>query len=225
MKKRRKVDDNLVSLKENILEQQEKLHDVKVECFTEVHKMAEKVKTLVKNLESVSQTNLKMESLQTKIEELDRWRNMEGSVPSGLPEIKDYDIRLHTLATNEFQGLASKYEKRARQSLAGMMDVYDKSVQDVQMYLQWLKINFQDEHPISFDFFQELEDTYEFVKAKVQLKGFISKEDIQEFLVKPTKEFSLYTSFIHKLFFSMENYRECNLTLDIKKEHIFNSRE
>lgn len=35
IKKRRKVYDNLVLLKENILEQQEKLHNVKVECFIE----------------------------------------------------------------------------------------------------------------------------------------------------------------------------------------------
>jgi hypothetical protein len=67
-----------------------------------------------------------MESLQTKIKELDKWRNMEKCVPCGLPEIKSYDIRLHTLATNECQELASKFEERARQSLAGMMDVYEK---------------------------------------------------------------------------------------------------
>jgi hypothetical protein len=54
---------------------------------------------------------------------------------------------------------------------------------------------------------------------------FISKEDIQEFLVKPSKEFSLYIAFIHKFMVSMDNYKECNLTLNIKKEHIFNSRE
>ena len=105
------------------------------------------------------------------------------------------------------------------------MDVYDKSVQDIQKYLQWPEINFQDEHPIPFSFFQKIEDTYEVVKAKVQPKEFISKEDIQEFLVKPSKEFSLYTSFIHKFMIGMENYKECNLTLDIKKNHIFNSRE
>ena len=35
-KKMRKVDDNLVPLKENIMEQQEKLHDVKVEWFIEI---------------------------------------------------------------------------------------------------------------------------------------------------------------------------------------------
>ena len=56
---------------------------------------------------------------------------MEKLVPNGLLEIKDYDIRLHTLATNEFQELASKFKERARKSLAGMTDVYDKYVQDV----------------------------------------------------------------------------------------------
>ena len=105
------------------------------------------------------------------------------------------------------------------------MDAYGKSVQDVQKYLQWPEINFRDEHPIPFDLFQKLEDIYEVFKAKVYSKEFISKEDIQEFLVNPSKEFSLYTTFIHKLMVGMESYKECNLTLDIKKEHIFNSQE
>ena len=43
----------MILLKENILEQQEKLHDVKVECFTEIQKMAEKVKALEIHLEIV----------------------------------------------------------------------------------------------------------------------------------------------------------------------------
>ena len=94
-----------------------------------------------------------MESLKTKIEELDKWRNMEKNVPSGLPTIKAYDIRLHTLATNECQELASKLEEKVKQSLAGMMNVYDKSIQYIQKYLQWLEINFQDEHTIPFYFF------------------------------------------------------------------------
>ena len=135
MKKRRKVEDNLIPLKENILKQQEKLHDVKVECFTEIQKMVEKGKALEKHLEIVSQINLKMESLETNIEELDKWRKMEKNVSSRLPAVKDYDIRLHTLATNECQELASKFEEQARQSLARMMDVYDKSVYDVQRYI------------------------------------------------------------------------------------------
>ena len=105
------MEDNLIPLKENILDQQEKLHDVKVECFTEIQKMAEKVKALEKHLDIVSQINLKMESLQVKIEELDRRTNMEKSVPSSLLAIKTYEIRLHTLATNECQELSSKVKK------------------------------------------------------------------------------------------------------------------
>ena len=53
------------------------------------------------------------------------------NVPSVLPIVKDCDIRIHAMATNEFQELDSKFEERARENLEGMMDVYDKSVQDV----------------------------------------------------------------------------------------------
>ena len=63
-------------------------------------------------------------------------------VPSGLPIVKAYDIRLHTLATNECQELDSKFEKWVGQNLVGMMDVYDRLFQDVQKYLQWPEINF-----------------------------------------------------------------------------------
>ena len=93
--------------------------------------MEEKVRALEKHLEIISQINLNMESLQDKIEEPNKWRNVEKNVPSSLPAIKDCDIRLHTLDTNECQELASKFEERVRQSLVGMMDVYDKSVYDV----------------------------------------------------------------------------------------------
>ena len=91
-----------------------------------------------------------MKSLQAKIEELDKWRNIEKNVPSSLPAVKTYDIRLHTLATNECRELASKFEEKERQSLVGMMDVCEKSIYDVQTYLQWPEINFRDEHPIYF---------------------------------------------------------------------------
>ena len=67
MHKRRKVECDMIQLKENILEQQENLHDVKMECFIEIQKMADKVKMLEKHLEIVSQINLKMESLRVKI--------------------------------------------------------------------------------------------------------------------------------------------------------------
>ena len=62
----------------------------------------------------MSQINLKMESLQVKIEELDRWRNMEKSVPSSLLVVKFYDIKLHTVDTNKCQELASKFEEKTK---------------------------------------------------------------------------------------------------------------
>jgi hypothetical protein len=196
-----------------------------VECFKEIQKMEEKVKDLEKHLEIVSQINLKMESLQAKTEELDKWRNMEKNLTSSLPTIKNYDIRLHTLATNECQELASKFEVKGRQSLAGIMDVYDKSIYDTQRYIQWPEINFRDEHPISFAFFQELEYKYEMTKVEVQEKEVISKDDIQECFVKPTMDFSHYTTFVHTFVVDMEKFKEYNLTLDAKKQHIFNSQE
>ena len=70
------------------------------------------VQDIEKHLEIASDINQKMESLQTKVEKLDRWRNMEKNVPSGLPSIKAYDIILHTLDTNECQELASKFGER-----------------------------------------------------------------------------------------------------------------
>ena len=36
MSKQIKVESNMTPLKENILEQQEKLHDIKMECFTKI---------------------------------------------------------------------------------------------------------------------------------------------------------------------------------------------
>ena len=92
---------DMTPLKENILEQQEQLHDVKMECFIEIEKMVDKVKVLEKHLEIVSQINLMMESLQVKIEDLDKWMSIEKNVPSSLLMIKTYDISLHTLVTSE----------------------------------------------------------------------------------------------------------------------------
>ena len=44
----------MTMLKASILEQQEHLHDDKMECFIEIQKMADKVKILEKHLEIVS---------------------------------------------------------------------------------------------------------------------------------------------------------------------------
>ena len=67
MNKRRKVECDITLLKENILEQQERLHDVKIECFTQIQKMVDKMKSVEKHLQIVSQTNQRMRAIQAKI--------------------------------------------------------------------------------------------------------------------------------------------------------------
>ena len=150
---------------------------------------------------------------------------MEKNVPSILPVIKIYEMSLHTLATTECQDLASRFEENAIQNLVGMMELYEKSIYNIQRYIQWLEINLEDEHLVPFSFFQKLEDSYEKIKAEVRAKEVISKEDIQELMVKPSMEYSHYTVFVHKFVISMEEFKKCNLALDVKKAHIFNSRE
>ena len=132
---------------------------------------------------------------------------MEKNVPNSLPIVKAYDIRLHTLATNECQEIASKFEEKVRKSTAILMNVYDKSIYNFQRYLQWSKISFIDEHPISFPFFQEIKDKYKMTKAKVRVKEVISKDAIQEFFVKSSMEFSHYTTFVHKFVVDMEKLK------------------
>ena len=104
-----------------------------------------------------------------------------------------------------------------------MVELYEKSIYDIQRYIQWPEIKFGDEHPISFSFFQELEDRYEKIKAEVHAKEVISKEDIKKFLVKSSMDYSHFIAFVHKLVINMEKFKECNIFLNVKKEHIFNS--
>ena len=197
-----------------------------MECFKEIQKMAAKVKMVEKHLEIVSQVNQKMRSLQVKIEDINKWRRMEKNIPSSLSMIKIYDISVHTLATTECQDLASRFEEiELGKILQGMMDLYEKSIYDIQRYIQWPEINFKDENLVPFSFFQKLEDIYEKIKEKVQAKEVISKEDIQELLIKPSMEYSHYTTFMHKFVINMEDFKQCNLALDVKKDHIFNYRE
>ena len=127
--------------------------------------MTDKMKMVEKHLEIVSQTIKRMRSLQAKIEDIDEWRSMEKNVLSSLLVIKIYDINLYTLATTECQDLTSRFEENARQNIAGMMDLYEKSIYDIQRYIQWPEINLEDEHPVTFSFFQKLEDDYENIKA------------------------------------------------------------
>ena len=67
MNKRINVESNMTPLKVSILEQQEQLHDDKMECFTTIQKMVDKMKSVEKHLEIVSQTNQRMRSLQVSI--------------------------------------------------------------------------------------------------------------------------------------------------------------
>lgn len=138
--------------------------------------MVDTIKALERHIENASPINQKMESLQDKIEQLDRWRNIEKNVPSGLLGIKAYDIRLHTFPTNECYELASKFQEKVKQSLAGMMKVFTKIVQYIQKEVPWPEINLQDEQRVPFSFFQKLKEDYEYVKAEVQLKELIAKE-------------------------------------------------
>jgi hypothetical protein len=165
--KRRKVECDITPLQASIIEQQENLHGVKMECFAEIKTMGNKVKMVEKHLEIVSWTNQRMRDLQSKIEDLEEWRNKEKNVPSSLPVIKSYDISVHTLATTECQDLASRFKENARKDLAGMMDLYEKYIYDIQIYIQWPEINFEYEHPVPYALFQKLEDNYEKIKAKV----------------------------------------------------------
>ena len=52
--KRTKVECDTTPLQASILEQQENIHDVKMECFAEIKKMDDKVKMVEKHLEIVS---------------------------------------------------------------------------------------------------------------------------------------------------------------------------
>ena len=76
MNQRRKVECDMTLLKGSILEKWENLHDIKMGFFTDIQKMADKVKMGEKHLKIVSQVNQKMRSLQVKIEYLDKCRSM-----------------------------------------------------------------------------------------------------------------------------------------------------
>jgi hypothetical protein len=88
-----------------------------------------------KHLDIVSQTRQKMRDLQEKIIELDEWRSTKKDIPNSLPMVKSYDIIVYTLAMEECQDLASRFEENARKDLVGMMDLYEKNTYDIQRYI------------------------------------------------------------------------------------------
>ena len=99
-----------------------------------------------------------MRDLQEKIIELDEWRSTEKDIPSSLPSVKSYDITVHSMATKECQDLASRFEENARKDLAGMMELYEKLTYDIQRYIQWPEINFEEDHPIPITIFEQLKN-------------------------------------------------------------------
>ena len=127
--------------------------------------------------------------------------------------------------TSQCQDLASLFEEDARKDLAGMMDSYEKSTYDIQRYIQWPEINFEEEHPVPITLFGQIESDFEKIKVEVQSKEEFSIEYIQELLINPSMEYSHHTTFMKNFVISMEEYRKCNIALDVKKAHIFNSKE
>ena len=56
-------------------------------------------------------------------------KNQKG-YSNNLPSVKSDDITVYTMATEECQDLASRFEENARKDLAGMMDLYEKTTYD-----------------------------------------------------------------------------------------------
>ena len=129
-----------------------------------------------------------MRNLQEKIIELEGWRSTEKNIPSSITIVKNYGITAYSMATEYCQDLASRFEENARKDLAGMMDLYEKSTYDIQRYIQWPEINFEEEHPVPITLFEQIESEFEKVKVEVQAKEEFSIEDIQELLMKPSME-------------------------------------
>ena len=73
-----------------------------------------------------------MRNLKEKIIELDEWRSTKKDIPSSLPSVKRYDITIYSMATEECQDLASRFEENVRKDLARMMELYGKSTYDIQ---------------------------------------------------------------------------------------------
>ena len=129
------MEDETTPLRATILNQHEKLYDVKMECFDKVKKMADKVKMVETYLNIVSPTHQRMRNLQEKIIELEGWRSTKKNIPSSLPIVKIYDFTVYYMATKECQDLTSQFKENDRKDLAGIMDLYGKSTYDIQRYI------------------------------------------------------------------------------------------
>ena len=57
-----------------------------------------------------------------------------------------------------------------------MMDLYEKTTYDIQRYIQWPEINFEENHPVPITVFEEIESDVERVKEEItNLKAEIHK--------------------------------------------------
>ena len=65
------------------------------------------------------------------------------------------------------EDLASRFEEKSRKDLVRMMDLYEKYRYGIQRYIQWPKINFEDEHPVPYALFKQLEHNHENIKVEV----------------------------------------------------------
>ena len=68
------------------------------------------------------------------------------------------------------------------------MDLYEKSTYDIQRYIQWLEINFEEDHSVPITMFEQIEKDFEKVKVEIRVKKEFSMEDIQEILINPSME-------------------------------------
>ena len=84
--------------------------------------------------------------------------------------------------------------------------LFRSTTYDIQRYIQWHEINFEENHPVPITVFEEIKKDFEKVKVEVQAKKEFSVEDIQELLVNPSMEYSQYTAFVQKFLISMEEY-------------------
>ena len=104
-------------------------------------------------------------------------------------------------------------------------NLYEKSTYDLQRYIQWPEINFEEEHLILITLFEQIERDFKKLKVEVQAKEKFSLEDIQDLVVRPSMGYSHYTTFVQKFVINMEEYRKSTIALDVKKPHIFNTGE
>ena len=65
------------------------------------------------------------------------------------------------------------------------MKIYTSNIQEMQRNVQWLEIDLQQEKPMTFSFFEKLENEYEAIKVEVRVNDMISMEAIQKFLINP----------------------------------------